>query len=267
MKKIKGEFKVNQSNLLVEGNQHSPLTLIESKIVKTLISTVQPKMEDISCLKMNLDNFLDLAKMKKTNHTNIKKICAVLTGKTIHVQSNDSEDWIITHWISEVRYISREGVLEFEIPKTTQRYFREFAKGYVGYDLNYALIAKSTYTIRIYELAKKWQKTKTFEYDLDELRKKIGALGKSYDTYGNFKAKALKPAVEEINVITDVHVTYEEIKEGKRVVAIKFTVKPSTRSKKKKEKRNEKEIPKLPSLNRDKEVDNFLNMFSRTEKN
>ena len=173
----------------------------------------------------------------------------------------DSEDWAVTRWIAEVRYLSREKTLEFDIPTTIQPYFKDFSKGYVHYELKYALMAKSVYTVRIYELAKKWLKTKSFEYDVDVLREKIGAIGKSYNTYGNFKAKALLPAIDEINQMTNIKVDYEEIKAGKKVVAIKFKVKPNTASEK------EKEVTEdglLPLQNKDAEAEKFIkSLFSR----
>ncbi|MCM3358677.1 replication initiation protein [Psychrobacillus sp. MER TA 171] len=259
MGKIKGSFQVNQNNFLIEAKHNTPLTLIETRIIKSLVSTIQPSMEDISCIRLNLKDFMELIGMKNTNQTHIKRICANLSEKRIDVQRMDSEDWIVTRWVAEVRYLSREKILEFDIPRSTQGYFKDFSKGYVHYELKYALMAKSVYTVRIYELSKKWFKLKSFEYELDELRKKIGAIGKSYDIYGNFKAKALKPAIDEINEITDIKIDYKEIKDGKKVVAIKFSVKPRNTSIKRK-----KYSPDtvLPPLNKEKEADEIIkNMF------
>lgn len=47
-----------------------------------------------------------------------------------------------------------------------------------------------------------------------------------YTEYSNFKHRVLKKAVEEINSKTDIIFDYEEITEVKKVVALKFTIKP-----------------------------------------
>ncbi len=45
---------------------------------------------------------------------------------------------------------------------------------------------------------------------------------KSYRMYGNFKRVVMVPAINKINELTSLKVEYEEIKEGKKVVAVRF---------------------------------------------
>jgi len=45
--------------------------------------------------------------------------------------------------------------------------------------------------------------------------------------YGNFKAKILNHACREINDNYDMNLRFEELKEGRKVVAVKFSFKPT----------------------------------------
>ena len=78
---------------------------------------------------------------------------------------------------------------------------------------------------------KKWEPNGQWECDLDSLRDKVGAIPKSYSVYGNFKKKALEPSIKEINEKTDLQITYEEVKKGRKVESIKFYIKSKVRQK------------------------------------
>jgi len=62
-------------------------------------------------------------------------------------------------------------------------------------------------------------------FTIDELK---GALGvteeKSYKDFKQFNAKVIKPAVKDLNKLSDITVTMQPEKKGRLVIAIKFTV-------------------------------------------
>lgn len=82
---------------------------------------------------------------------------------------------------------------------------------------------KSGYSIRIYEILKRWQFINDVEIPLDELRKMVGATDK-YLEYHNFKKRVLAPAEKEIAEKTDLSFKYKEVKRGRKVVAIRFFI-------------------------------------------
>ena len=61
---------------------------------------------------------------------------------------------------------------------------------------------------------------------IDQLRKVLGVNEDSLKTYNNFKRKAIIHACNEINGKYNFNLQFEEIKEGRRVIAIKFTFEP-----------------------------------------
>ena len=62
---------------------------------------------------------------------------------------------------------------------------------------------------------------------LDTLRIVMGA--EKYKAYKSFKQWALVPAIEEINQYSDESLQYEELRQGRRVVEIRFTISPKER--------------------------------------
>lgn len=86
------------------------------------------------------------------------------------------------------------------------------------------LSLKLTYSIDLYHLAKKYQGMGGFTVTLDEYRKELGT-PKSYKRINNLKDNAVDSPIKEINAKTDINISYENVKRGKEVVALKFTVK------------------------------------------
>lgn len=59
---------------------------------------------------------------------------------------------------------------------------------------------------------------------LDEIRERTGNAGR-YDAYKDLRVRVLTPAIEDINRFADIEISYNEVKQGKKVVALDFTIK------------------------------------------
>src|SRR5690606_31316286 len=76
---------------------------------------------------------------------------------------------------------------------------------------------------RIYELLKQYEKIQERTFLLSDLRELLGAEN-IYPAYGNFKQRVLLPAQKELKNKTDISFKLEEIKNGRRVVKVKFII-------------------------------------------
>ena len=102
---------------------------------------------------------------------------------------------------------------------------------YTKYLKDDILSLKLTYSIDLYHLAKKHQGMGSFTMSLDDYRQELGT-PKSYLRINNLKDNAVDAPIQEINEKTDIKITYENVKRGKEVIGLKFTVKSKPRSKK-----------------------------------
>lgn len=64
--------------------------------------------------------------------------------------------------------------------------------------------------------------------DLDTIRERTGNAGR-YDKYADVRRFILTPAINDINQYSDMEVSYNEVKEGRKVVALDFTIKDRRR--------------------------------------
>ena len=107
-----------------------------------------------------------------------------------------------------------------------QPYLLRLRKNFTQYELIYTLKFRSRYTFRLYELVQSRFFNKlepyVFRYNVDKLKNLIDA--DTYTEYRDFKRRALVPAVNEICEYSDTNLKFEEIKQGRKVKEVEFTI-------------------------------------------
>jgi plasmid replication initiation protein len=109
-------------------------------------------------------------------------------------------------------------------------YLLELKKRFVSYNLKYILPLTSTYSVRIYQLLKEYEKLTKRYFDVGELMELL-QVPKSYQNYTNFNAKVLKVAEKELKEHCDIYFTLEEEKEGRKVSRLIFRIHKNTHKK------------------------------------
>jgi len=216
---------VTQKNELVEAHHIDPLSVNEQKVVLTMISMIEPTDDDLKTYLLSVRDFAEMSGLKgESTYSEIKKISKTLVSKVVEIPIG-KKDWIVATWASSVRYRSSEGTVEFSFDSKLKPYLLQLKNQFTSYRLSNILNLKSTYSIRLYELMKKWQHLGYWECSVDDLRGFLGAKSvKSYSVYGNFKNRVLSPALVELNEKTDVQISFNEIKKGRSVERIEFTI-------------------------------------------
>ena len=220
-----GNHLVTQKNELVEAHHVDPLSVNEQKVVLTMISMIEPTDNDLKTYLLSVRDFAEMIGLKgESTYSEIKKISKTLVSKVVEIPIG-KKDWIVATWASSVRYRSNEGTVEFSFDSKLKPYLLQLKNQFTSYRLSNILSLKSTYSIRLYELMKKWQHLGQWECSVDDLRGFLGAKSvKSYSVYGNFKNRVLSPALVELNEKTDVQISFNEIKKGRSVERIEFTI-------------------------------------------
>ena len=240
---------VTQKNELVEAHHIDPLSMNEQKVVLTMVSMIEPTDDDLKTYILSVKDFAEMVGLKgESTYTEIKKISKTLVSKVIEIPIGE-KDWLVATWASSVRYRSSEGTVEFSFDSKLKPYLLQLKNQFTSYRLSNILSLKSTYSIRLYELMKKWQHLGRWECSIDDLRGFLGAkFVKSYSAYGNFKNRVLSPALVELNDKTDVQISFNEIKKGRSVERIEFTIRhaPEKEIKLPDPKKNPKQPKKAP---------------------
>lgn len=82
----------------------------------------------------------------------------------------------------------------------------------------------SKHSLALYEVLKDYQNIKKIEINVDDLRKLVGLEDGQYKIFTMFKKRVIDVAVDEINEKTELQVSYELLKEGRKITSICFAV-------------------------------------------
>lgn len=129
---------------------------------------------------------------------------------------------------SKVEYQHKEGAIKIKLTDDILPYLAQVKKKFVLYNLKEVANFGSLYSTRLYELIQEFKDTGWLVKSVAQLRE-VFAVGKKFPLYANFKAKTFAHAVDEINAqYPTMKLRFEELKEGRKVVAIDFRFTPST---------------------------------------
>ena len=218
--------KVVKANELIQKSRFN-LTLQQQKIVLYLISRIMPTDEAFQEYEFSVADFCRMCGISETsgkNYQALKSAIKEIADKSLWIDCEKGETLI--RWIEKPYINKQSGTIKIRLDADMKPFLLQLKKNFTEYELIWTLNFKSKYTIRLYELIKSihYRELETYEreYTLTELRTLLDA--ENYDTYPNFKARVLEPAVKEINTASDKIVSYTPIKNGRSVERILFTI-------------------------------------------
>lgn len=127
---------------------------------------------------------------------------------------------------SKAEYTEKEGKIVVKFTDDIMPYLAQVSKKFVLYNLKEVSNFGSLYSTRLYELIQEFKDTGILIKSIAQLRD-IFAVGNKFTKYNDFKKRTFAHAVDEINSQYDIRLTFSEIKDGKKVVAIQFVFKPT----------------------------------------
>jgi len=158
------------------------------------------------------------------SYRSLHKACKKLMKTSILLERIElNEIWEI-NVCSTAKYNKKEGRITVEFTDRIMPYLAQVRQKFVLYNLKEIANFGSLYTTRLYELIKEFQETGYMIKSVDQLRE-VFAVGSSFKMYNDFKRYTFEHACQEINDNYKMNLGFEEIKEGRKVVAIKFVFK------------------------------------------
>lgn len=226
---MREENWVVKANKLIEAKGR--LGMVEQKLFASLISEIKAEDKDFKQYILEIKDIAEFMKLSsKAVYDQIKTAARNLRNKEIVIENVDErgkKSFLVTSLLSSARYKEGEGYLEVYIDPNLKPYLLAInGKNtyFTKYMIKNILKLNSSYSIRIYELLKQYEKIGKREFNTNELKELLGANEKSYNRFDNFERRVLKVAKVEINEKTDIWIDYEKIKEGRRIGKIKFII-------------------------------------------
>ncbi|GAB6443240.1 replication initiation protein [Bacillus luti] len=219
MSNIKSTGVVTKANILNEASYK--LTALEQKVVLTLASMIQKDDSDLKLYTLSIKDFSNLIGVtSNSKYSELREITLGLMKKAFEIDLGDKI--IQTSWLSFVSYSN--GNIELQFAPFLKPFMLVLKKNFTTYRLANVARLKHSYSIRLYELLKQYQKIGERTFTLEELLKTLALSDSTYQLYGNFKLRVLKPAQKELAKKTDISFEIEEIKTGRKVTSIRFII-------------------------------------------
>lgn len=212
-------FKVVKSNDLIQKARFD-LNAQQQKIIYWLISKIQPDDTELKTIDFKLIEFCKICGINYNSGTNYKQIkdaIKKLADKSVWVKTENGAETLV-RWIEKP--IINNGTVKLKIDDDMKPFLINLKQQFTQFELYNVLPMKGKYSMRLYELFKSFQKLTSCSFKVDDLKQNL--LCENYKRYPDFKRKVIVPAIEEINTVTDISVSFIEIKEGRKVVKLKF---------------------------------------------
>lgn len=149
----------------------------------------------------------------------------------------DSDDRMVkSRWVQRVKYLedlaSIEVILTYDVVKEVTR-IDGYDQFFTQYLLEQTASMNSAYSVRLYELLVQWKTAKkTPVFELMQFREQLGVDPDEYKLMSDFKKRVLNASVDEINETSDLKISYEQQKTGRKITGFKFRVLPKDKPKK-----------------------------------
>lgn len=223
--KVKKDYKsLVKHNHLIRGKYS--LEASEQKLLYKLFEHIQKNNYTTKELTLSFVSFYREFKSilgKNLSKADFKNLIEGLQDKKPYIIIGD--EFIRTQWY-KIR-----GKLDYEevkliIDDDVFKYIQVQEKNFTMLRLESVYSFKKFYTMRIYELLKQWSNTKSvITLSICDLKKHLDIEeNPGYKNYSNIRKYILDPATEEINEKSELTINYKPLKEGRKVIAIEFTI-------------------------------------------
>lgn len=219
---------VVKANSIIQQSRFS-MTAFQQKAYLFLISKIKPEDEGGKNYEFSVTDFLQACGLEQSGKNYIK------VKETIRSIRNISF-WVALDGKEHLLGLLDRATIEPKTGKITccfhddiKPFLLYLKENYTQFELRNVLAMQSKYAIRFYELAKSHQFLREFQIPLDELKRSLCA--ENYEDYRAFRRRVLDPAIEEVNLLTDINLEVTDIRgegRGSKITSLSFRVTPKT---------------------------------------
>lgn len=218
---VSDKLVVVKHNDLIRAAQQ--LSVIESRIILSCIAQVNSKgvLSHLDKFSIHASELEEILGGAENMYANLKDAVDRLATRMIYLKSMSTRtSEMKSHWVHSVNYVKSEGRVDLYFAPFIIPFLSELSRDFTQYKLENVIKFQSSYGIGFYELLKSSMSSEvclTLEFIQLHFQ-----LGEAYCRVDNLQNRVIKPAIADINQHSDMTVSYEPVKQGRRVVSFKF---------------------------------------------
>jgi plasmid replication initiation protein len=211
-----------QHNNLIEARYS--LTLQEKRLILWLISKIQPQDESFKKHELTVKEFMNLLEVTgKDNYKELQKITLGLMKKVLIIKRPEEKTLTQVNWINYAHYEEGAGRIELAFSEVMTPFLLHLKNQFTAIEVTDLMQFKSIHAIRIYELLKQYENIGERILTIEEIKECCGVKDK-FKNYPDLERYILFISQREINAKSDIHIEFERMKEGRKIVSIKFLI-------------------------------------------
>lgn len=211
---------VKQSHLL--NNASYKLSSLSMDLIFVMISELKKEDKEFNVFKLSIRD-IEKKLNKRINIKSIPEAISDVYKNPFTLHSKDGASFIMVSWVSMFAYDNKNKVITFKFDQQMKEFLLELSDRFVLSHIREVSSLNSEYSKRIFNMIKQWEKVGKFSINLNKL-KSVLMVPDSMNIYSNFKQKVLIKSCNQINESTNINVSFEEVKNGRRVVDILFKI-------------------------------------------
>lgn len=218
-----GNAYVNKSNALIRASYK--LTMNEQRVILASVAKLDSKRlgqsgsrDQISRIRIYASEFSETFNVSsKDAYAALREGSAKLYDRS--VQTFDGKVKERFRWILKESYAEGEGYVEISFTPDAALYLTALRNRFTGYQLKRVAHLSSTYSIRIFEYLVAHRDTGIFRISLEDL---ILELMLPYTRWIHIKQRVIDPAIDDLKAKSNIDVSYEAEKTGRRISMLVF---------------------------------------------
>lgn len=207
----------------------SDLTLAEFKILDTYLSRINSHEPDKRVVLLEKGELEDLLGVRKINRQDLEMRLKHLMEQVVKLEDNSKRGFRYVSLFEEaIAEQDDSGLWQVRLEctqKAMMYFFNVESLGYLRYKLRCITQLSSRYTYIMFTYLEHNRYRKSWEIGLDELKALLHCEAEeTYKAFKRFNDLILKKVYKELHEKTECRYSYEPIKKGRSVVAIRFEV-------------------------------------------
>lgn len=228
-------MSLESDNYLVEKSKDlvwarfSEYTAAELRLLEVYLSKINARDPGSSFVKLSLTEYANIVGVSQIQKKDIDRQLQHFLGNVVTLENKNTGGFEKYTLFTYAKFdpTDADGVGQIGIscnPALNHVFFEIASTGYVRYRLKFTVSMKSQYSIQLYSVLLDSMYISPWSVPVEKLRALLGADSEYYQDFHRFHDKVVKPAVEEINRVSDLDVECFPIRRGRAVKALQFNI-------------------------------------------
>lgn len=215
-------IRVTKSNALIQAAYK--LKLNEQRLLLAVIARIDSRIPIRNyTFTITAAEFADIFNLElHTAYEALQDASETLFERDIRTFDGKSQSRF--RWVDKVSYMPGESRVELAFTAHVIPYLTKLHENLTSYGLHQVANLKSTYSIRLFEMLAQFRKTGWLQVSVDDFRERL-MLADTYKRFDNLRARVIQPAVNELQQKSNLTISWDPIREGRKVVSLLFQFK------------------------------------------